>query len=295
MSSVELVQTRTADGVRLDGSLALPKLAATDRKLAIDAALCLHGTGSNFYSGSVFDGLAPKLLADGLAVLRVNTRGHDGVSIAASLQGPQRLGGSLERVDDCRHDVVAWLEFLAARDFQSVALVGHSLGAIKAIHAAIHAPHPLMQRLIAISPPRLSHSYFIASEKRDEFLAEFAEAEGRFKAGDGGALLDVKVPLPFMFSAGSYLDKYGRDEKYNFLRQIDRLKLPTLFAFGGIEVEREMPFRGLPEAVTDAASPAQPIHVVTIAGANHVYTGQVEELSYKVCAWLASTKSIPPP
>jgi hypothetical protein len=64
--------------------------------------------------------------------------------------------------------------------------------------------------------------------------------------------------------------------------------------FGGLEVEREMPFRGLPEAVTEAASPARPIRVVTIAGANHVYTGQVEELSYKIRAWLASSHESPP-
>jgi pimeloyl-ACP methyl ester carboxylesterase len=288
VSHVELVQVRTADGVRLDGSLAVPKHTDAERKPAVDAALCLHGTGSNFYGGGVFEGLAPKLLADRIAVLRANTRGHDAISIAATQQGPQRLGAAFERVDDCRHDVVAWLELLVERGFESIALVGHSLGAIKAIHSIIHAQHPSVKRLIVISPPRLSHSYFLASEKRDEFLAEYSEVETQLKAGRQNALNDVKIPLPFLFSATSYFEKYGPDEKFNFLRQIDRINLPTLFVFGGLEVEREMPFRGLPEAVTDAASPAQSIRVVTIAGANHSYTGQVEELSYKIRAWLAA-------
>lgn len=288
VSHVELVQVRTADGVRLDGSLALSKHLDATRPPPVDAALCLHGTGGNFYTGGVFEGLAPKLLADGIAVLRVNTRGHDAISIAATLQGPQRMGGAFERVDDSRHDIAAWLELLSTRGFKSIAIIGHSLGAIKAIYSTIHAPHPTVSRLIAISPPRLSHSYFVTSDKREEFLSEFAAAEAEFKAGRPNSLLDVKVPLPFLFSAASYLEKYGPDEKFNFLRQLDQIRLPTLFVYGGLEVEREMPFRGLPEAITEAASPTQSIRVVTIAGANHVYTGQVEELSYKIRAWLAA-------
>jgi pimeloyl-ACP methyl ester carboxylesterase len=287
-SHVELVQVRTADGVRLDGSLALSQHVDVTRPPPVEAALCLHGTGGNFYTGGVFEGLAPKLLADGIAVLRANTRGHDAISIAATVQGPQRIGATFERVEDSRHDIVAWLELLSARGMKTVTLVGHSLGAIKAIYATIHAPHPIVKRLIAISPPRLSYSYFVASEKREEFLAEFAAAESQIEAGHPNALLDVKIPLPFLFSAGSYLEKYGPDEKFNFLRMIDQIELPTLFAFGGLEVEREMPFREMPEAVTNAVSPRQPIRLVTIAGANHVYSGQVEELSYKIRAWLAA-------
>src|SRR6266496_2657500 len=114
MSPVELVQVRTADGVRLDVSLAVPKSSGARRNSAVDAVLAVHGTGSNFYSGAVFEGLTPKLLADGLAFLRVNTRGHDVVSAAATLAGPRRIGSSLEQVDDCRHDLAAWLEFLAS-------------------------------------------------------------------------------------------------------------------------------------------------------------------------------------
>jgi pimeloyl-ACP methyl ester carboxylesterase len=289
VSHVDLVQVRTADGVRLDGSLALSKHVDATRPPPVDAALCLHGTGGNFYTSGLFEGLAPKLLADGVAVLRANTRGHDAISVAATLQGPQRMGATFERVDDCRHDIAAWLELLATHNFKSVALIGHSLGAIKSVYSTVHAPHAIVKRLVAISPPRLSYSYFLASEKREEFLTEFAEAESQNKAGRPNALLDVKIPLPFLFSAASYLEKYGPDEKFNFLRLIDQINLPTLFVFGGLEVEREMPFRDLPEAAAEAASPVQSIRVITIAGANHVYTGQVEELSYKVRAWLAQS------
>jgi pimeloyl-ACP methyl ester carboxylesterase len=228
-------------------------------------------------------------LADGLAVLRANTRGHDAVNVVATLRGPKRIGAAVECVEECRFDVVAWLEFLLSRGFKSVALVGHSLGAVKALYTLTHAPHPAANRLVAISPPRLSHSYYTASEKRDEFLSQYRLAEQHVTAGRGETLLDVTFPLDFLFSAASYLEKYGPDEKYNFLRQMDQLKAPALFVFGGVEIE-EVNFRGLPEAVAGAASPTQRVQVATIAGANHVYTGQIDALSHKIRAWLAVEK-----
>ncbi len=134
MFHVELVQVRTADGVRLDGALSIPKHFDPQRKTSVDALLAVHGTGSNFYGSGLFEGLLPKLLANGLAVVRVNTRGHDVISNAATLQGSRRMGSSLERVEDCSHDLVAWAEFLVLRGHSAIGLVGHSLGAIKSIY-----------------------------------------------------------------------------------------------------------------------------------------------------------------
>ncbi len=145
-----------------------------------------------------------------------------------------------------------------------------------------------MKRLIAISPPRLSHDYYLASEKRDQFLAHYQQAEELVAAGDGEALFNVQTPLPFLVSATSFIDKYGPAEKYNFLKYLDRLRIPTLFSFGSIELD-EVNFRGLPDAIAAAAKPDQKIQTVTIAGANHVYTGQIDELAYKLRSWLAAT------
>jgi len=287
MSLVELVQVRTADGVRLDGALAVPKSGGLERKPIADAVLAIHGTGSNFYSGTVFEGLTPKLLADGIAVLRINTRGHDVISTAATLAGPRRLGSSLEHVDDCRHDLAAWLEFLASRGYRSVALVGHSLGAIKAIYFAAHVAHPAVKRLVAISPPRLSYSYYLESERRDEFGTHYRTAQQHITAGRGETLMEIRTPLPFLLSAANFVDKYGPEEKYNILRQIGRVSVPALFVFGGIELE-EVNFRGLPEAIGAAAASGENVRVVTIAGANHIYTGQIAELTHKLRAWLAA-------
>ena len=79
--------------------------------LVVDAWLCIHGTGSNFYSASTLAGLAPKLLAGGAAVLRANTRGHDLLSTGPAGRWVQ--GAAFERVDESPLDLRAWVDFLA--------------------------------------------------------------------------------------------------------------------------------------------------------------------------------------
>src|SRR5688572_29710684 len=99
---VDLVQTTTRDGVRLDGAFLAPPPDAHAAP-ALDALCLVHGTGGNFYSSTLFDDLAGPLLALGCAVLRVNTCGHDGISTAVTVRGGKRLGAAYEVVDDCRH------------------------------------------------------------------------------------------------------------------------------------------------------------------------------------------------
>src|SRR3954463_7081006 len=100
---VDLVQVTTRDGVRLDGALLNPP--QTGAQLSLDAVCFIHGTGGNFYSSTLFDSFAARFLDLGCAVLRVNTRGHDGISNAVTARGGRRLGAAYEVVDECRHDV----------------------------------------------------------------------------------------------------------------------------------------------------------------------------------------------
>src|SRR5579859_3868724 len=125
---VDLVQTTTRDGVRLDGAYLRPPSGNTP-VLPVDAFCFLHGTGGNFYTSTLFDELGERLRALGCGVLRVNTRGHDLVSTASTAQGGRRQGAAFEVVDHCRHDIAAWIDWLRQRVGPRVALLGHSMGA----------------------------------------------------------------------------------------------------------------------------------------------------------------------
>jgi len=72
---MELARVETADGIWLDG-LFEPAAAGTRPG---DACLLVHGTGSNFYAPGVLEVFARQARDAGLATLRINTRGHDGL------------------------------------------------------------------------------------------------------------------------------------------------------------------------------------------------------------------------
>jgi pimeloyl-ACP methyl ester carboxylesterase len=280
---VDLVQTTTADGLRLDGMLQLP--AAPGAGLAVDAVCLVHGTGGNFYSSTLFDEAAERFLRLGCAVLRINTRGHDGISTAATARGGRRLGAAYEVVDDCRRDLAAWLAWLREHTGPRVGLVGHSLGAVKCLYALAHEPG-LADRVAALSPPRLSYRWFCTSPEGPRFLETYTLAEKHVQEGRPQALLDVPLPLPFAIAAAGYVEKYGPDERYNYLDFLRSVRCPVLVTLGSVEVQNNMAFRGAPEALVEIA--AGRVTVKVIAGADHFYSGVRGELLAELEAWLRS-------
>lgn len=275
-----LTHTTTRDGLRLDGYYHPPQSPT----FPLDAVVCVHGTGGNFYSSTLFDAIAEKLLALGTGVLRVNTRGHDLMSTAATPRGGQRLGAAYEVLDDCRHDLAAWIAWLQHQNVSRIGLIGHSSGALKCLYSQAHEPNAAVACLIALSPPRLSYSWFAQSEKANEFLHLCQQAQALISAGEPHALLDVKFPLPFVLTAAGYVEKYGPDERYNYLRFIDRLTCPTLVTFGEIEAALNVAFRGGADAI---AQVAPQLRVETIAGADHFYSGVRESLITFIEAFLS--------
>jgi dienelactone hydrolase len=287
---VELVRVKTSDGLRLDGALALPTESSTT-PLVVDAVILLHGVGGSFFSGAMFDPLTARLLELGIAVLRVNTRGYGSINMIATDGGATRGGAAFEVVDQCRYDINAWCDFLVARGMSRIGLVGHSLGAIKAVYSAAHARHPNLASVVAASPPRLSHSAFQHGPRSHDYFDSLATAKQLMNEGRPEQLLTAKFPFPLLISAASYIDKYG-DERYNILKFVSQVECATLYIYGSLELEHGgIAFAGLPEAIqlaaTQAVEATRPkVEVTTIAGADHFYAGKYGELTDVVATWL---------
>jgi pimeloyl-ACP methyl ester carboxylesterase len=282
---VDLVRTTTRDGVRLDGMFLSPTSPASS-PLAVDAFCFLHGTGGNFYSSSLFDDLGERLRALGCGVLYVNTRGHDGVSTAVTEQGGRRQGAAYEVVDHCRHDVAAWLAWLRQRVGPRVGLLGHSMGAVKCLYAVAHEPRDAPVCVVAISPPRLSYSWFCSSPEGEDFLQTYQLAERYAADGQAGTLMEVKLPLPMPITAGGFLEKYGPAERYNYLRFVASVNCPALIALGSVEVENNMAFRQTPGEVEALTTKRPYLCVETIPRADHFYKDVRDTLFARIEAWL---------
>lgn len=282
---IELVRVTTADGLRLDGALSLPTEAARP-EFSFDAVLCIHGAGGNFYGSTLLEAVALRMLELGLAALSVNTRGHDIVSMASTSSGGRRQGGALEVVDDCRLDLIAWIDFLAQRQMPRVLLLGHSLGAVKAIYTMGAERLPSVVGVVAISPPYLSYNNFAASPKRETFLANIEAANTLVAAGQPDALMSVDFPLPYIISAASYLDKYGPAQRYNVVKHLERVAVPVLLTLGSLEVRNNVAFAPLPAALEPLIASNQAFSLAVVAAADHFYSGARSELIGHVERWL---------
>ena len=221
----------------------------------------------------------------GTSVLRVNTRGHDSISTAATREGGRRQGAAYERVDDCRKDLTAWCRFLTHKGFTRIHLLGHSLGAVKSIYCAATEVVPQLSSVLALSPPRLSHSWFL--DRHPAFLDIYRQAEGHVQRGTGKTLMEVSFPLPMLITADGYLEKYGPDEQYNFLQYLDPIPVRMLVTFGGQEIENHIAFQGLPQLLESHRSTKKAsLDVQVIPHADHFYSQHLDPLVRTLDTWL---------
>ena len=286
---VELVRTTTPDGIRLDGALHAPAEVALSPPA--DLAICLPGVASNFYGSQLIESLVAPLTQRGIAALRVNTRGHDSICAVTSHAGRRWQGAAFEIVDECRQDLLGWLEWARDRGYERVLLVGHSLGAIKALYGLAYEQCSTVIGVAALSSPRLSYTTFRHGFDNDKFFESIATAEQHFQERRPEALFQAKYPIPLFMTASGYLDKYGPRERYNFCRFLHRVTQPILFTYGGLELESgAAAFAGLPDVIRALPNIEAPVRIEVVPGADHIYSGQQTELGEILIEWIGSLK-----
>ena len=279
---VDLITITTGDGMTLDGIFCEPAAGVTPRG-PVDAMLLIHGSGGSFYRVAT-KAMAEDLRNQGYACLAINTKGHDTVW---SPQGSgQYYGNALEILDNSRYDLRAGIDYLWEKGYRNIGLLGHSMGAVKVGYYAATEDDDRIATVIPISPVRLSYSYYMESENADEFRSIIERAD-RMEAEDRALeLMEVRFPIPQMFSAASYLDKHGPAERYNLVALAPKIKVPML-VMGG-EQETHTRLRDCPQDMITAAvnSPRAEYHIVP--GGNHSLLNSMDKASARVLEWLAS-------
>lgn len=273
----ELVQTTTSDGIALAGAFFAPQALASPGR-PVEAMLLVHGSGSNFYSGLV-PPLAARLRDAGYATAAFNTTGHELVWGA-----PGRFfGNAYEILDRCRIDLDAAITWLAERGYRRIGILGHSMGAVKVVYYQAQVQDPRVIAVIAVSPVRLSHAYFLASEAAEEHQRYYEQARKLVESGQPDALLEVTFPMPHLFSARAYIDKHGPEERYDLLRYTGSLRCPLLIAAGSLETHPRLRDFAQDMYTTVQDNPAAGL--VIVEGADHGWTGMRERLADVVLEW----------
>ena len=280
----ELVNTVTSDGVKLHG---LYQSSEAPPRTTVDAAVVMHGLGGNFYGSSLNLRLADAMRDLGIAVVSGNNRGHDNVSSSPVNGRATTIGAAHEIVGDCIHDIGGWIDFLVKRrEHQRILLVGHSLGAIKSLYGTAHQPSDSVFGVAGLSATRLCYNKFLESAGAKLFQKWISRAEELIAAGRGDELMQVEFPFPTWITASAYRDKYGPEDRYDWLPLVDWISIPVLLLYGERELSDNMAFHGLWDDVTRETAGRSNYEIDIVKNADHFYSGVNRQAAEALSGWI---------
>jgi len=279
---VELVSLLNDDGLRLDGAF-YPPTEDADRAGPVDAVVLIHGSRGNFYDGAT-KSMAEDLCAQGYACLSLNTNAHD---TAWYNPGSREFkGNAFEVLADTCIDLRAGIDHLTERGYRSIGLLGHSMGAVRIAYYAATQGDLRVATAVPVSPVRLSYSYFIESEDAAEFAANIEIARRLIARGEPEGVFRVGHPIPQLFSATSFLDKHGPEEKYNLINHAHGIRVPMLTLNGSLETHSRL--RDMAQDLAVAAVNSPKAETLMVEGGEHSLVNRTAEASDAVLKWLAA-------
>ena len=284
---VDLMSTITSDGVNLDGAFFAPPDGEA-MKGPVDAVLLIHGSSGNFYRPAT-KGMAEDLRDQGYACLALNSTARD--TVWFNQADGEYYGNAFEILDRSRLDLRAGIDYLWELGYRKIALLGHSMGAVRVAYYASTEPDDRVVAVMPISPVRLSYSYYLASEDAPEFQAILEKADQLEAEGKSQELMAVNFPISQMFSAAAYLDKHGPAERYNLVTLAPKIKVPMLAVAGSLETHTRL--RDMAQDLAVAAVNSPRAESVIIEGGNHSLNNCRAEASAAVLNWLASLAAQP--
>lgn len=272
----ELVYTRSDDDLLLEGAVIRPALESR-KPLAI---VWIHGLTGKFYSPSTIE-IGRGLAERGHTFVTGNNRGHDFGAVYRRSDG-QRLirGGGWERFDESPRDVAAWVSFAVGLGFRGVALLGHSLGALKVCYYQARRQDPRVLGLIAASPP-------LRAGNLNPGILERAQ-----RMVDEGRGMDLLPWESFPAGAGTHsaqtyvnreqvnIDVYGLAKSNS---DVSKVRCPLL-AFYGTD-EAWVGGAAEIEVIRKNATSAPRVTTHLFEGADHSYTGHEADVARFLAEW----------
>jgi pimeloyl-ACP methyl ester carboxylesterase len=277
----EMVSFETKDKLKLFGMLSEPKPGCKR------AVIHVHGWIGNFYENPLIPRISQKLGAEGIAFMSFNNRGTGMVSdIKTTRGGYKRIGGCIERFEDCVPDIEGAIKFLSARGFEEFILQGHSLGCQKIAFYQFREKNEMVKGLVLIAPVDDANASRGILGKHYQKAIELARKMAAERKGEREVppwmqfypglvvrrFLDVSDPNTMQ---ARLFDYSGR------LNEIRQLKVPMLAIFGEHDDYEDHPEKKL------EILKAMPLCTTgLIQGADHRFQGKESELTDTIVGWI---------
>lgn len=276
---VDLVHTKTSDGVTLSGIVLEPEEPRTN--LLVDAMVMVHGSAGNFYL-SPSNPRAAHLRDMGIPTALFNTRGHD---VVGGRAGKVRTGNAYEMLSETHLDLQATVAFMVERGYERVGIWGSSLGAVRVVLAQAKNQDPNVAAVISLAPLRFSHEYYSACEMGEEHLRNYENAKALVAEGRGHEIMFVDFPNPgAYFSADVYLDRHC-SEHYDITKaHTNEIACPLLILTGTEETHPRMRDAGRDMAAL--CEGRENVTWVHLEGGDHGWHNKEDDLFRVVPEWL---------
>ena len=274
----KLVYTESEDGYLLEGATIAPDDGGRD-KLPV---VWMHGFTGRFYEQHTV-AIGRRLAERGHLFVTGNNRGHHlGANVVNKRGGEHMRGGAwFEKFDESPRDYAAWIGFAVALGFPRVVLVGHSLGAIKAVHYVAERQDERVAALVSASGP-IHIGGRIRQATEQVALAEKMVAEGRGLEIVPSEIAPMSVSAQTVLArARTNMDVYGI---YGDDKPIARVRCPVLFVLGSNEPNIAVQ-ADLPTLVANAGASSR-ADTLYVEGADHVYTGRELAVADGIGDWL---------
>lgn len=284
----ELVRITTDDKLELHGMLFEPGKKTTN------ALIHIHGWNGNFYENKFIDFVAREAVTRGLTFLTFNNRGTGFVTDLIRREKSKvkyvKIGGSLEKFEDCIIDIKSAVDFLSKRGYKKIILQGHSTGCQKITFYKYKTRDRRVKGLIELAPvDDVSLSKRLLGNKYEKSLKI---AKEMVKKGKGDEPVPKWMSFAVLLSAKRYLNiadpesPQGRLFDYSGkLKEMKNVGCPVLAVFGSkdkYEFKPQEKLKILKKNVKDC-------DIRLVKNAGHGFVGFEAELSKLIGNWLKAT------
>lgn len=280
----ELVRITTKDGLELHSLLFEPKIK-TDKVL-----IHVHGWTGNFYENKFIDFIAKEAISKGFAFLTFNNRGAGMVQEFIKRNKSQvkykKIGGSLEKFEECLLDISAAVNFIASRGYNKIVLEGHSSGCQKIVFYQYKSKDKKIKGLVLLAPVDdvgFTKRHFARKYKKALAIAR------KLANKNTQAMVPQWMAFSPMFSAGVFLtvadpnSLSGRIFDYSGrLAEIRSMHLPVLAIFGSEDDYQIDP----DEKLGVLRKRLKECDTILIKQGTHGFVGCEKELSVSIGKWL---------
>ena len=278
------VRMQTKDGLELHGLLYEPQRKTTN------ALIHIHGWVGNFYENKFIDYIAKEAVSERFAFLTFNNRGTGIVTDFIKRRKLKveyiRIGGSLEKFENCIIDIKTAVDFLNRKGYKKIILQGHSLGCQKITFYKYKTRDKRIKKLILLAP--VDDVNYTKRLFRGRYQKSLKIAKEMIRRGKGNKpvpkwmeLYPLLNPKMFLNVADSQ-SASGRIFDYSGeLKEIKNVNCPILAVFGSKDDYESKP----EEKLKILKDNVENCDTKLIKNAGHGFVGFEEKLSKLIGKW----------